>query len=173
MCEHLASTTSEGCPYINQVCIILVNSFTIPGSITNGAGFEAQACAFLCFRVCNRIMCSSGVHLLPFLVLAISRASLNSGLSREHVYCHVFPPACVFLSGLGNIPVTEMGGGHPSPMEERSSMWVGVPWVVWPEDASSSIWQTMFSQVIWKVFSTPLDSISTIGTLNASMTCKV
>ena len=55
-------------------------------------------------------MCSSGVHLLPFLALAISRVSLNSGLLREHMCCHVFLPACVFLSGLGNIPVTEMGG---------------------------------------------------------------
>ena len=27
--------------FIDQVCIILVNSFTIPGCITNGAGFEA------------------------------------------------------------------------------------------------------------------------------------
>ena len=55
-------------------------------------------------------MCSSGVHLLPFLALAISRASLNSGLSREHVCRHVFLPAYVFLSGLGNIPITKMGG---------------------------------------------------------------
>ena len=55
------------------------------------------------------IMCSSGVHSVPFFSLAISRASLNSGLSREHVCCHVFLPACVFLSGLGNTPVTEIG----------------------------------------------------------------
>ena len=55
-------------------------------------------------------MCSSGVDLLPFLALAISRASLNSGLSREHVCRHVFLPAYVFLSGLGNIPITKMGG---------------------------------------------------------------
>ena len=27
--------------FINQVCIILVNSFAIPGGITNGAGREA------------------------------------------------------------------------------------------------------------------------------------
>ena len=56
------------------------------------------------------IMCSSGVRLVPFFALAISRASLNSGLSREHVCCHVFPPAHVFPSGLGNTPVTEIGG---------------------------------------------------------------
>ena len=96
--------------FINQVCIMLVNSFTIPGCIMNGAGFEAQACAFSCFRACNRILCSSGVRSLPFLALAISRASLNSGLSMEHVCCHVFLPAHVFLSGLGNIPVTKIGG---------------------------------------------------------------
>ena len=28
----------------------------------------------------------------------------------EHICCHVFPPAHVFLSGLGNIPVTEIRG---------------------------------------------------------------
>ena len=33
--------------FINQVCIMLVNSFVIPGGITNGVGREAQACAFL------------------------------------------------------------------------------------------------------------------------------
>ena len=55
-------------------------------------------------------MCSSGVHSVPFFALAIRRASLNSGLSREHMCCHVFPPAHVFLSGLGNTPVTEIGG---------------------------------------------------------------
>ena len=27
--------------FINQVCIMQVNSFTIPSCITNGAGFEA------------------------------------------------------------------------------------------------------------------------------------
>ena len=96
--------------FINQVCIMLVNSFAIPDGIMNGAGLEAQACAFLCFRAHNNILCSSGVHLLPFLALAISRVSLNSGLSREHVCCHMFLPACVFPSGLGNIPITEMGG---------------------------------------------------------------
>ena len=89
---------------------MLVNSFMIPGYIMNGAGFEAQACAFSCFRASNRIIYSSGVHLLPFLALAISRASLNSGLLMEHVCCHMFPPAPVFPSGLGNIPVTEIGG---------------------------------------------------------------
>ena len=29
--------------FINQVCIMLVNSFAIPGGITNAAGREAQA----------------------------------------------------------------------------------------------------------------------------------
>ena len=96
--------------FINQVCIILVNSFTISGGIMNGAGFEAWACAFLCFRACDRIVCSSGVCLLPFLALAINRVSLNSGLPREHMCWHVFPPAHVFLSHLGNIPVTKIGG---------------------------------------------------------------
>ena len=96
--------------FINQVCIILVNSFTIPGGITNRAGQEAWACAFSCFRAHDIIVCSSGVHLVPFFSLAISRASLNSGLSREHVCCHMFPPAQVFPSSLGNIPVTEIGG---------------------------------------------------------------
>ena len=42
--------------------------------------------------------------------LAISRVSLNSGLSREHMCCHVFLPARVFPSSLGNTPVTEIGG---------------------------------------------------------------
>ena len=55
-------------------------------------------------------MCSSRVRSVPFFALAISRASLNSGLSREHVCCHVFLPAHVFPSGLGNTPVTEIGG---------------------------------------------------------------
>ena len=96
--------------FINQVCIILVNSFMIPGCIMNGAGFKAQACAFSCFRACNKIMCSSGVCSLPFLALAISRVSLNSGLSMEHMCCHVFPPARIFPIGLGNIPVTNIRG---------------------------------------------------------------
>ena len=96
--------------FINQVCIMLVNSFAIPGCIMNGVGHEARACAFLCFRACDMIMCSSGVHSVPFFALAISRASLNSGLSREHMCCHVFLPAHVFLSGLGNTPVTKIGG---------------------------------------------------------------
>ena len=78
---------------------MLVNSFMIPGCITNGVGREAWAYAFSCFRACNIIMCSSGVCLVPFFALAISRASLNSGLSREHVCCHVFPPTRVFPSG--------------------------------------------------------------------------
>ena len=56
------------------------------------------------------IVCSSGVCLVPFFALAINRVCLNSGLSREHVCCHVLLPACVFLSGLGNTPVTEIGG---------------------------------------------------------------
>ena len=89
---------------------MLVNSFTIPGCVTNGAGFEAQACAVLCFRACPRIMCSPGVCSLPFLALAISRASLNSGILMEHMCRHVFPPAHAFPSSLGNIPVTEIGG---------------------------------------------------------------
>ena len=116
--------------FINQVCIMLVNSFTIPGGITNGVGQEARACAFSCFRACNIIICSSGVHSVPFFALVTSRASLNSGLSREHMCCHVFLPARVFLSGLGNTPVTKLGG-HPSPMEERSLMWAGSPKAVW------------------------------------------
>ena len=95
--------------FINQVCIILVNSFAIPGGIKNRVGREAQACAFSCFRACDMIVCSSGVRLVPFFSLA-SRASLNSGLSREHMCCHVFPPAHVFPSGLGNTPVTKIGG---------------------------------------------------------------
>ena len=65
------------------------------------------------------IMCSSGVRSVPFFSLAISRVSLNSELSREHVCCHVFLPACVFLSGLGNIPVTEIGG---SPFPHRGAI---------------------------------------------------
>ena len=89
---------------------MLVNSFAIPDDIMNGAVLEARACAFSCFRACDNIVCSSGVRSLPFLALAISRVSLNSGLSREHMCCHVFPPAHVFLSGLGNIHITEMGG---------------------------------------------------------------
>ena len=50
----------------------------------------------------------------------------------EHVCCHVFLPAHVFPSGLGNIPVTEIGGYHSS-MEERSSMWASVPEAVGSE----------------------------------------
>ena len=96
--------------FINQVCIMLVNSFAIPGCITNSVGREARACAFSCFRACDMIMCSSGVCLVPFFALAINRASLNSGLSREHMCCHVLLPACVFPSGLGNTPVTKIGG---------------------------------------------------------------
>ena len=96
--------------FINQVCIMLVNSFMIPGCITNGGGQEARACAFSCFRAHNMIVCSSGVRSVPFFALAINRASLNSGLSREHMCYHVFPPARVFPSGLGNTPVTEIGG---------------------------------------------------------------
>ena len=40
------------------------------------------------------------------------------------------------------------------------------------EDASSSIWRTMFSHAIQKAFSTSLDSISTIDTLDASTMCE-
>ena len=55
----------------------------------------------------------------PFFALAINRASLNSGLSREHMCCHVFPPARIFLSGLGNTPVTEIRG---SPFPHRGAI---------------------------------------------------
>ena len=89
---------------------MLVNSFVIPGGIMNGVGQEARACAFSCFKACDMIMCSSGVCSVPFFALAISRASLNLGFSREHVCCHVFLPARVLPSGLGNTPVTEIGG---------------------------------------------------------------
>ena len=85
--------------FINQVCIMLVNSFVIPGGIMNRVGQEAQACAFSCFRAHNIIVCSSGVCSVPFFALAISRAPLNSGLSREHMCCHVFLPAHVFPRG--------------------------------------------------------------------------
>ena len=104
------TTVGYAASFINQVCIMLVNSFAIPGGIMNGAGQEARACAFSCFRACDIIMCSSGVCLVPFFSLAISRVSLNSGLSREHMCCHMFLPAHVFLSGLGNTSVTEIGG---------------------------------------------------------------
>ena len=40
------------------------------------------------------------------------------------------------------------------------------------EDASSSIWQTMFGHAIQKAFLTSLDGISTVSALDASMTCK-
>ena len=105
--------------FINQVCIILVNSFAIPGGIMNGAGWEARACAFSCFRACDIIVCSSGVCSVPFFSLAIHRASLNSGLSREHVCCHMFLPARVFPSSLGNTPVTKIGG---SPFPHRGAI---------------------------------------------------
>ena len=100
-CQALLTAGGHTASFINQVCIMLVNSFTIPDGITNGVGREAQACAFLC---------SSGVHLVPFFALAITRVSSNPGLSREHMCCHVFPPARVFPSSLGNTPVTEIGG---------------------------------------------------------------
>ena len=114
--------------FINQVYIILINSFVIPGSITNRVGREARACAFSCIRAHDIIVCSSGVHLVPFFPLAISRASLNSGLSREHMCCHVFLPACVFPSGLGNTPVTEIGG---SPFPHRGAI-LDVGGNAWP-----------------------------------------
>ena len=104
------TTGGHAASFINQVCIMLVNSFVIPGCITNGAGREAHTCAFSCFRARDMIVCSSGVCLVPFFALAISRVSLNSGLLREHMCCHMFPPAHVFLSGLGNTPVTKIGG---------------------------------------------------------------
>ena len=40
------------------------------------------------------------------------------------------------------------------------------------EDASSSIWWTMFGHVFQKAFSTSLGSISTVSTFDASTTCK-
>ena len=51
--------------------------------------------------------------------LAISRATLNSGLLMEHMFCHMFPPAHVFLSSLGNIPITKIGG---SPFPHRGAI---------------------------------------------------
>ena len=96
---------------------------------------EAWACAFLCFRACDKIVCSSGVCSsgvcssgvcsLPFMALAITRVSISSGLLREHICCHMFPPAHVFQSGLGNTPVTKMGGISLPP--QRNNPWCG--WV--------------------------------------------
>ena len=40
------------------------------------------------------------------------------------------------------------------------------------EDASSSMWQTMFSHAIQKAFLTSLDGISTVGALDTSTTCE-
>ena len=60
------TTGGHAASFINQVCIILVNSFVIPSGITNGASWEARACAFSCFRACNIIVCSSGVRSVPF-----------------------------------------------------------------------------------------------------------
>ena len=54
-------------------------------------------------------------------------ASLNSGLSREHVCCHMFLPARVFPSSLGNTPVTEIGG---SPGTSSFSGLIGQKWVL-------------------------------------------
>ena len=68
--------------FINQVCIMLVNSFMIPGCIMNGVGQEAWACAFSCFRAHDMIVCSSGVHLVPFFALAIK-------IGRAHVWTPV------------------------------------------------------------------------------------
>ena len=56
------------------------------------------------------IMCSSGVCSVPFFAL---------GLSRGHVCCHMFLLACVFLSSLGNTPVTKIGG---SPFPHRGAI---------------------------------------------------
>ena len=89
---------------------MLISICAPTGCIMKGAGFEAQPCAFLCFRAHDSIMYSSGVCSLPFFALPISRVSLNSGLSIEHVCCHMLLPAHVFPSGLGNIPVTEIRG---------------------------------------------------------------
>ena len=66
-------------------------------------------CLFL-FKLFLEILIPTQVCLLPFLALAIGRASLNSGLLREHMCWHIFLPAHVFPSSLGNIPGTEMGG---------------------------------------------------------------
>ena len=41
------------------------------------------------------------------------------------------------------------------------------------EDASSSIWHTMFGYVVWKAFLIFLGGISTISTLDTSTMCKV
>ena len=109
---------------------MLINSFAIPDGITNRVGWEAQACAFSCFRAHDIIVCSLGLCSAPFFALAISRASLNSGLSREHVCCHMFLPAHVFPSGLGNTPVTEIGGS-PLPHGGVILVWVGSPGAVW------------------------------------------
>ena len=73
--------------FIDQVCIILINSFAIPGGIMNGAGIEAWACAFSCFRAHDRIVCSSGVHLLPFLALAIRKVSCKWCGLRPYHWC--------------------------------------------------------------------------------------
>ena len=78
--------------FINQVCIMLVNSFAIPDGIMNRAGQEAQACAFSCFRARNIIVCSSGVCLVPFFALAISRA-LTSMDANPNTYPILIPPA--------------------------------------------------------------------------------
>ena len=93
---------------------------------------KQRACAFSCFRAHNMIVCSSGVCSVPFSALAIGRVSLNSGLSREHMCCHMFPPARVFLSGLGNTPVTKIGGS-PFPHGGAILNVAGVPEAVGSE----------------------------------------
>ena len=86
--------------FINQVCIMLVNSFTILGCIMNGAGFEAQACAFLCFRECDNLMCSLGVCSLPFLALAIWQGILEF----RTVYLTCVLPCVIACSCLSKWP---------------------------------------------------------------------
>ena len=66
------TTGGHAALFINQVCIMLVNSFAIPDGIMNGAGREAQACAFSCFRACDMIVCSSGVCSVPFFAWVLA-----------------------------------------------------------------------------------------------------
>ena len=63
----------------------------------------------------------------------------------EHVYCHMFPPACVFPSGLGNIPVTEIGGS-PFP---HGRVILGVGSEVWLRYFYQSLHTTVFVQTVF------------------------
>ena len=65
--------------FINQVCIMLVNSFTIRGCSTNEAGFEAQACAFMLQSMQQYHVLFSGVF-TPLFSPGFNMVSLNSGL---------------------------------------------------------------------------------------------